>query len=292
MKKTIFILSLFPMVVFLGIAFGSNQLDVQKNDTVLPLPANRPKKIASPDDRGAFLIHFSGYGIHPPADLLIEDSEGLKTGYDPITGVYYNELPRSSYESTGLIDLDTEERGPITKELEIMQPSAGDYNLYVIGTDTGTYGIDIMAYDPEANPSLKRFRDISITQGEIHTYGFYYPKTVGAGISIDFDKDGQHPRDVKKFLCYARPSERQTTLPAGTTNYIMIILYGDAIIPSTFNAELNGMDITSLFNPTSGGTEEVTLNLSRGRNTIVFSVEANLTNRIAEDKDKLVFIVP
>ena len=92
------------MVVVLGIAFGNNQLDIQKNDTVLPLPANRAKKIASPEDRGGFLIRFSGHGIHPPADLLIEDPEGLKTGYDPITGVYYNQLPRSSYESTGLID--------------------------------------------------------------------------------------------------------------------------------------------------------------------------------------------
>ena len=89
-----------------------------------------------------------------------------------------------------------------------------------------------------------------------------------------------------------RPSERQTTLPAGTTTYNMIISYGDTIIPSTFNAELNGMDITSLFNPAPGGTEAVTLNLSQGRNTLVLSVDANLTNRIAGDKDRLVFIVP
>jgi len=294
MKKKIFMLSLFLMVVVLGISFGNNQLDVQKNDTVLPLPAYQPKKIASPDEKGSFIIrlHSSGHSRHPPADLLIEDSEGLKTGYNPITGVYYSEIPRSSYESLSLIDLDTGERGPITKELEIMQPSAGDYNLYVIGTNTGTYSLDIMAYDPEANPSLKRFEDISISQGEIHTYSFYYPKTVGADISIGFDGGGQRPRDVNKFLSYARPSKRQTTLPAGTTNYIMIISYGDSIIPATFNAELNGMDITSLFNPAPGGTEAVTLNLSQGRNTLVLSVDANLPNRIAEDKDRLVFIVP
>jgi hypothetical protein len=233
MKKKIFILSLFLMVVVLGISFGNNQLDVQKNDTVLPLPAYQPKKIASPDEKGSFIIrlHSSGHSRHPPADLLIEDSEGLKTGYNPITGVYYSEIPRSSYESLSLIDLDTGERGPITKELEIMQPSAGDYNLYVIGTNTGT-------------------------------------KTVGADISIGFDGGGQRPRDVNKFLSYARPSKRQTTLPAGTTNYIMIILYGDTIIPSTFNAELNGMDITSLFNPAPGGTEAVTLNLKEKRGQV------------------------
>jgi len=292
MKKKIFMLSLFLMVVVLGIAFGNNQLDVQKNDTVLPLPANRAKKIASPENRGAFLIHFSGHGIHPPADLLIEDPEGLKTGYDAIAGVYYNQLPRSSYESTGLIDLDTGERGPITKELEIMQPSAGNYHLYVIGTDAGTYTLEISISDPEFNLSGKKFRDIAITKDEIHAYSFYYPKTIGADISIGYDGGGQRPSDVNKFLSYIRPSERQTTLPAGTTTYYMMIRYGDTIIPATFNAELNGMDITSLFNPAPGGTEAVTLNLSQGRNTLVLSVDANLTNRIAGDKDRLVFIVP
>ena len=253
MKKKIFILSLFLMVVVLGIAFGNNQLDVQKNDTVLPLPANRAKKIASPENRGAFLIHFSGHGIHPPADLLIENSEGLKTGYNPITGVYYSEIPKSYYESIGLQDAETGDPGPTTKELAIGQPITGDYELYVIGTDTGTYTLEIRAYDPELNCSMREFEDISINQGEIHTYSFYYPKTVGADISIGYDGGGQRPSDVNRFLSYMRPSERQTTLPAGTTTYNMIISYGDTIIPSTFNAELNGMDITSLFNPAPGG---------------------------------------
>ncbi len=187
MKKKIFMLSLFLMVVVLGIAFGNNQLDVQKNDTVLPLPANRAKKIASPENRGAFLIHFSGHGIHPPADLLIEDPEGLKTGYDAIAGVYYSEIPKSYYESIGLQDAETGDPGPTTKDLAIGQPITGDYELYVIGTDTGTYTLEIRAYDPELNCSMREFEDISINQGEIHTYGFYYPKTVGADISIGFD---------------------------------------------------------------------------------------------------------
>jgi hypothetical protein len=45
-----------------------------------------------------------------------------------------------------------------------------------------------------------------------------------------------------------------------------------------------------LFKPTARGAEEVDLNLSQGRTTLVFLVKANFFDRIAEDKDRLVFI--
>jgi hypothetical protein len=70
-----------------------------------------------------------------------------------------------------------------------MQPSVGDYYLHVIGKYAVTYTIEISVSDPEFNLSGKKSRDIAITKGEIHTYSFFYPKTVGADISIDFDKD-------------------------------------------------------------------------------------------------------
>jgi hypothetical protein len=55
---------------------------------------------------------------------------------------------------------------------------------------------------------------------------------------------------------------------------------------------LNGLDITSLFNPIPEGTDAVTLNLNQGRNKLILSVDAHLTNRVANDKDTLLFMVP
>jgi len=297
MKTKVFILSLLMVIVMFFNAYGDDKFHETKIDGKLQGPTNKEKRKASSDDSGAIFIylHFSGPSWHymyPRTDLLIEDQEGLKTGYDPIAGVYYDQIPKSSYYSNGVYDPTTGESRETSKKIEIMQPSAGDYKLYVIGTDAGTYGLDLYVYDPELNPSGTSVKDVPITEHEIHAYSFYYPKTIGADISIGYDGGGQRPSDVNKFLSYIRPSERQTTLHPGTTTYNMMIRYGDTIITSTFNAELNGMDITSLFNPAPGGTEAVTLNLSQGRNTLVLSVDANLTNRIAGDKDRLVFIVP
>ena len=234
--------------------------------------------------------------FYSPGELLIENPEGLRSGYDPINGLYYNEIPDSVYKELVrapiLNDPTPFDQMPRTEVLDIPEPSDGDYNLYVIGTETGTYGLDIMVWDSELNSSTKKFREIPITPGETHTYSYNYSTTGGGDIEIGYDGSGQRPKDVNKFLSYVRPSQRQTTLPAGTTTYNAIVVYGDSIIPSSFKAELNGLDITSLFNPVQEGTDAVTLNLNQGSNKLILSVDANLTNRVANDKDTLLFMVP
>jgi len=54
----------------------------------------------------------------------------------------------------------------------------------------------------------------------------------------------------------------------------------------------SGLDITSLFNPVPEGTDVVALNLNQRSNKLILSEDANLTNRVANDKDTLLFMVP
>jgi hypothetical protein len=239
-------------------------------------------------DMSGIIIYF-----HSPGELVIEDPNGLKTGYDPIEGVYYNEIPRSSYSATGLnddVDPVPVTDIPMVEELEVMRPSAGDYKLYVMGTGEGTYDLDIAAYDPDGVRSLKQFKDVEVAPGDVHTFSFYYPKASGAGINMGFDGGGQRPKDVNTFLSYIRPSQRQTSLPAGTTSYNMLIAYGESIVPSTFKAVLNGENITNEFSPKPSGAESILLNLVPGRNTLVLSIDAEVNGRISTDKDRLIFV--
>jgi hypothetical protein len=243
-------------------------------------------------DRTGIIIRF-----HSPGELLLTDPQGRKVGYDPINGVTYNEIPGAYYEGEAMEDDITGEPGPESKELMVPRPLAGDYQLKVIGTDIGTYTLEIRSRDPELNLSKQVVRNISISTGTVHTYGFYYAKTVGAELEFkaiegNFDGKGQRPSDVNKFLSYVTPTQSTTTLPVGATSFGFVIVYDKNIIPSTFTAELNGVDVRSLFKPVSGGAESVTLNLNQGRNTLILSVEGNLPNRVARDTDRLVFIVP
>jgi hypothetical protein len=233
--------------------------------------------------------------FYSPGELLLIDPEGRRVGYDPIKGVFYDEIPGASYETSYLADVESGDPGPPMKELEVMQPLTGDYELRVTGTDIGTYDLTIAAYDVEQNPSgKKKFDNIPIIPGQIYSYGFSFAKTVGSELEVfgGFDGRGQRPVDVNKFLSYISPAQSQTKLPAGTTRYNLMISYSDTILPSTFDAKLNGVDISSLFNPTQGGLETVAIALAPGRNTLVLAVEGNLPDRVARDSDRLVFIVP
>ena len=321
MTKVFTVLLSLSVVVF-GVLYGvqvlapinpqfSGNRPVQNSDiSVLSMPSLKEGKKDTPKqkeitDNSGITIHL-GSGLDPktkvfkktsPYELIITDPQGRRVVYNPINKVAYNEIPRAYYETVGLEDVESGDPGPESKELFIPQPIAGDYQLQVVGTGTGTYTLEIMADDPELNPSLKKFKNISVAPSKAHTYGFYYAKTVGTELEFtampgNFDGKGQRPSDVNKFLSYVTPTQSTTTLPAGTTSFSLITIYDKNIISSTFTAELNGVDVKSLFHLASGNTESVTLNLSQGRNTLILSVEGNLPNRIARDTDRLVFIVP
>ncbi len=240
-------------------------------------------------DISGILIRF-----HSPGELLLTDPQGKRLGYDPVTGVIYNEIPDGYYDAYFTEDAESGDLGPETKELLAPHPIAGDYQLQINGTGTGTYSLNILAYDPELNASIERFKDMPITLGDIHNYAFYFAKTVGSEVEVSggFDGGGQRPRDVNTFLSYSSPTASRTALPAGTTTYPLMIFYGKTILPTSFRAELNGADISTWFHPTPGGHELVSLPVQPGRNVLVLSVDGNLPTRVATDTDRLVFLVP
>ena len=130
--------------------------------------------------------------------------------------------------------------------------------------------------------------------GSWNGYGYFslFEERLSGQISLGFDGGGQRPKDVNKFLTYANPTSSQTSLPAGTSSFPLQIVYGNTIIPSTFKAVLNGVDISSAFSPMPASGQVVALHLQRGKNVLVVSVDGHLPNKIATDKDRLTFLVP
>ncbi|MBI3392852.1 MAG: hypothetical protein HY039_06665 [Nitrospirae bacterium] len=235
--------------------------------------------------------------FHSPGDLLLTDPQGRRVGYNPVQGLTYAEIPGAFYESHYLADDESGDPGPLTKELDVPWPVPGKYNLEVFGTGEGVYTLDISAYDPKMNPSIRQFWDVSISPGTVHTYAFQYAKQVGVELEFDavsgnFDGKGQRPADVNKFLSYVAPMEGTVTLPAGTAKYSVVIIYDRAVIPGTFKAEFNGRDVSASFKPAPAGIESVRLDLERGRNVLVLSIEGRIGDRVARDTDRLVFVVP
>lgn len=236
--------------------------------------------------------------FHSPGELLITDALGRRTGTDPLTGQSFNEIPGSSYELISLDDL-TDPANPVpsddvTKDLELVRPPDGEYTLRVTGTGSGTYDLENRSTDAEGTPSEATFTNVPITPGAVHTYIIQHSKAPGSTVSVagGFDGGGQRPRDVNKFLTYIAPGDSPTNLPTGTTTFSLLIVYGQTIIPSTFSAQLNGVNITNLFNPVGGTSQMINLsNLTSGRNVLQLSVSGNLPSRVATDNDRLILNV-
>jgi hypothetical protein len=229
-----------------------------------------------------------------PAELLITDPTGKRLGFDPTTKIGYSEIPNSVYsreangdDSTGVPDPD-----PV-KVLDLMSIIQGDYTLQLTGTGTGTYNLDIRAYDQNDNPSPTSFLKMPIYNGQIITYKIPFDPTGTTPLVVNggFDGGGQRPKDVNKFLTYASPNGGKTVLTGGVTSYALVIFYAPSVISSSFTATLNGGDVSQLFHPLPGTHEVVNLNLNAGSNVLVLSIDGNLPTRVATDTDRLTFSV-
>lgn len=230
-----------------------------------------------------------------PAELLLTDPAGRRTGLDPATSASFEEIPGSYYGEENYDPPDVDEKGVESKMLGVSPLADGNYTLKVAGTGSGKYSLNFrytgVAPEGDANADV---RDVPIAAGTVHTYRFTAPFATGVPIPLagSFDGGGQRPRDVNKFLTYATVSRSQTTVPAGTTTYPLLVAYAPAIIPSSFSVILNGAIITADFSPRPGGFELVSIPLVRGRNTLTLTIDGQLPDRIAADTDRLVFIVP
>jgi hypothetical protein len=236
------------------------------------------------------------FDFHSPVELYVTDPLGRRAGYDPVTGTVYNEIPDASYDTElGLEDAETgEPPEDFGRSLELYGDADGEYTLSVTGTATGTYTAEMWSFDLGGNYPKTELGPIPTSQGEVHTYliDFHKADATQTHLGGGFDGGGQRPRDVNRFLSYGNLSGNQVTLAAGTTSFPLFVFYDTAILPATFSAILDGVDVTFLFHPTPGGRESVTLPLVSGRNVLKLSVDGQLPSRTATDTDRLVLQVP
>lgn len=234
--------------------------------------------------------------LYSPADLVIEDSNRNKVGFDPITNTTYDDIEHGFYVYEAYDDLETgvEDDHPV-KTLYIgglVDPSS--FTLSVIGTDYGTYDLEVISMGDDGNYTASTSLDnIATAPGEKHQLSIEYDKSAPgpAKIEAGYLGGGQNSA-VNKFIRYSSPSQAKTVLPIGTNEYILSVEYDEAIDPGSLVVTLNGIDISSNFNPLPNGKESVSLTLDEGTNKLIMSVSGvKESGRTAKDTDRLVFVV-
>jgi hypothetical protein len=229
------------------------------------------------------------------AELLIMDSLGRRTGFDATTGNSLREIPDSVYSVDALFDDELLQPGTGNSHIvDVFQPTTGTYTVVVSGVASGAYALTIRSFSQDGSAQRGVLIQGIAQPGVSSVFTVQYATSPGSAVDLvgAFDGGGQRPRDVNKFLTYSNPTASQTSLPTGTSSFPLQIVYGNSIIPSTFQAVLNGVNITSSFSPAPASGQLVNLNMQRGRNVLDISVDGHLPNRIATDRDRLVFLVP
>ncbi len=94
--------------------------------------------------------------LNSPAELLLINSDGLKTGFED--GEVVEQIPESGYVQDEFIQdqLNEGESTHRTKTL-VARNIGGIAELQVVGTESGPYTIDIAMYDAEGNYSVTTF---------------------------------------------------------------------------------------------------------------------------------------
>lgn len=271
--------------------------------TVEPLNYNNvyfgTREFQGPDQNFTFNT-FNGrltVKIHSPAELLITNSAGQRTGLDPTTNTNFNEIPGAAYFDDSITDLQDTSDDPAesdSKTLDLGAPAADTFTLTVTGTANGTYDLEFASFDPNFQQTGTALQDIPTSPGAIQTFTFTTPIVTGQGFPLSggFDGGGQRPRDVNHFLSYGNPTTGKVTLPTGTTTFPLLIFYDPRNVAGSFSAVLSTIDVSALFKPVPGTFEVVNIPLQSGSNVLKLSMDGNLGTRVATDTDRLEFDVP
>ncbi len=119
-------------------------------------------------------LHGCGDSLYPPAELLLVDPWGRMTGYQPNRKTLFSQIPNSTYENESIDDVDSGAPGPVTKIIDVRNPSSGEYVLRIIGVESLKYDLEIRSYDHEMNFSDAKFMNIEIKKDAEHTYTIVY----------------------------------------------------------------------------------------------------------------------
>jgi len=154
----------------------------------LPMPTQIKKDFSAevrPQDFTGALdirIHPEGEALKPPAELLLKDPKGRRTGVEPRTGRTFKEIPQSFYEFEGIDDAVSGAPGPESGIIEVRNPVSGRYSLEIIGRAPGYYVIEITGYDKNLQPSKILLKKSKIIRGASRTFSFRYSPEPGKRI--------------------------------------------------------------------------------------------------------------
>jgi hypothetical protein len=234
--------------------------------------------------------------LYSGGELLLTDSSGRRTGFDPAGGGGLKEIPDATYADESFddpFDDSGDPAGTDDKTIDIRPPQPGRYTLTVYGTRAGGYDLEFRtdSGDSSRPPSSTILKAVPAWVGSRQSYSLTIPPG-GGPIDISGAFMGaQQGKASARLLTYASPLASDSSLRARTKSFPVVIFYGALAIPSTFSATLDGKAIAASFHPAPGRFDIVPLPLHPGRNVLELSIAGSGAAGGTPVKDRFVFTV-
>lgn len=121
-----------------------------------------------------------------PADLLVLDPNGGRTGVEPGTFRTLRETLHAWYDSAPPNDITTEnpETGPLPKQYALVTPSAGKYVVNAVGRREGAFNLVVRVILPTGEKREATVRAARIRAGEVQRFSFVYTREGGPPLAI------------------------------------------------------------------------------------------------------------
>ena len=166
------------LVTAIAVFFFSKPHDSRPSLIATNLQALTTTNIATSSPANSLSNLQNEYHIDLPNGIMLIDSQGHRTGKDPATGMRYHEIPGTSYGEDCLTKNDC------AGELFFSPPAQGEYTLYILGGDKGTFGLD--AWDNQGPSQIIRG---DIQPGSINVYSLNFtPATVASSSVVSFEE--------------------------------------------------------------------------------------------------------
>jgi hypothetical protein len=232
--------------------------------------------------------------IQSGGELLLSDSLGRRTGFDPGSRRTLTEIPDATYGDDSFDDPSDNSGDPAgveEKTLDLRPPQPGMYELTVYGTRNGAYDLEFDGSNGLTDHPRRVLEAVPAWVGSRQSYSLTIPPG-GGPIEISGAFTGaQQGNASARLLTYASPLASDSSLRTGTKRFPVVIFYGARAISSTFSATLDGTTITASFHPASGRFDIVQVPLHPGRNVLELSIAASGATGSATVQDRFVFTV-
>lgn len=113
-----------------------------------------------------------------PADLLLTDPSGRRTGRDPRVGFAMREIEGSSYDSVPAATSDpSSASAPLANQLTVEAPAEGAYEILVVGNRAGSYTLGLQLSMPNGGRRAAALQGLSTDRNQARRFRFSYARS-------------------------------------------------------------------------------------------------------------------